>query len=134
MNSEKVSVNINDDRLAKIDLLVSEGFYANRSAFINEAVSKLLEENGDLIDKIISESNKTYSTHSWFIGVQNLSKDYLEDYLNHGVRFSISGFGVLFVDSDVTADLLKATVTRISGKIRVRGSEEVLEYIKTINK
>ncbi len=134
MNSEKVSVNINDDKLVKIDLLVSEGFYSNRSAFINEAVSRLLEENGNLIDKIISESNKTYSTHSWFIGVQNLSREHLEDYLSHGVSFSISGFGVLFIDSDVTADLLKQTVTRISGKIKVKGSEEVLEYISTINK
>ena len=49
MNSEKVSVNINNDKLAKIDLLVSEGFYSNRSAFINDAVEALLEKKTELI-------------------------------------------------------------------------------------
>ena len=134
MNSEKVSVNINNDKLAKIDLLVSEGFYSNRSTFINEAVSQLLEDKGDLIDTIIAESNKVYSTNSWFIGAQNLSKEYLEDYRDHGVKFSLKGFGVLYIDSDVSPELLKDTVTYISDKILVRGSNEVLDYVKTIRK
>ena len=132
MNSEKVSVNINDDKLAKIDLLVSEGFYSNRSAFINEALTELLDKNANLIEKIVSESNKSYSTNTWFIGVQNLSRQHLEDYLKHEVKFSIKGFGVLYIDSDVSAELLEKTVSHISGKIKVHGSAEALEYIKTI--
>jgi len=38
MNYEKVSVNIDDKKLANIDLLVENGFYANRTDFINQAV------------------------------------------------------------------------------------------------
>ena len=134
MNNEKVSVNINDDKLAKIDLLVSEGFYSNRSAFINDAIADLLDKNGNLIEKIVTESNKSYSTNTWFIGAQNLSKSYLEDYLSHNVKFSIKGFGVLFIDHDVTVELLSNTVNHISEKIIVRGSEEILEYVNTIRK
>ena len=43
MKSEKVSVNINNDKLAAIDLLVEEELVANRSAFINEAIDLLIE-------------------------------------------------------------------------------------------
>ena len=134
MNSEKVSVNINDDKLARIDLLISEGFYSNRSAFINDAITDLLDRNGNLIEKILTESNKSYSTNTWFIGAQNLSKEYLEDYQAHNTKFSIKGFGVLFIDSDVSPELLSNTVTHISEKIIVRGSSEVLEYVKNIRK
>lgn len=132
MKSEKVSVNINDDKLAKIDMLVSEGFYNNRSHFINDAVNGLLAENEMIIDKIITESRKTYSSDTWFIGVQNLSARELQDYLDHDAKFSIKGFGILYIDNDVTLELLSKTVTYISDKIMVRCSNDLQEYIKTI--
>ena len=134
MKSEKVSVNINDDKLAKIDMLVSEGFYNNRSHFINDAVNGLLAENEMIIDKIITESRKTYSSDTWFIGVQNLSARELQDYLDHDAKFSIKGFGILYIDNDVTLELLSKTVTYISDKIMVRCSNALQEYIKTIRK
>ncbi len=134
MNSEKVSVNINDDKLAKIDMLVSEGFYSNRSAFINDAVSDLLAKNENLIDKIITESKRSYSSDTWFVGIQNLSRKELEDYLEHNAQFSIKGFGILYIDNDVDTELLNKTVTYISDKIIVRCSDNLQEYIKTIRK
>ena len=134
MNSEKVSVNINDDKLAKIDMLVSEGFYSNRSSFINDAVSELLAKNEDLIDKIITESKRTYNPDTWFIGIQNLSRKELQDYLDHDARFCIKGFGILYIDNDVDKELLSKTVTYISDKIIVRCSDDLQEYVKTIRK
>ena len=134
MKSEKVSVNINDDKLAKIDMLVSEGFYNNRSHFINDAVNGLLAENEMIIDKIITESRKTYSSDTWFIGVQNLSARELQDYLDHEAKFSMKGFGILYIDNDVTLELLSKTVTYISDKIMVRCNNDLQEYIKTIRK
>ena len=134
MKSEKVSVNINDDKLAKIDMLVSEGFYNNRSHFINDAVNGLLAENEMIIDKIITESRKTYSSDTWFIGVQNLSARELQDYLDHEAKFSIKGFGILYIDNDVTFELLSKTLTYISDKIMVRCNNDLQEYIKTIRK
>lgn len=134
MKNEKVSVNINDDKLAKIDMLVSEGFYNNRSHFINDALNGLLAENEMIIDKIITESRKTYSSDTWFIGVQNLSARELQDYLDHDAKFSIKGFGILYIDNDVTLELLSKTITYISDKIMVRCSNDLQEYIKTIRK
>ena len=134
MNSEKVSVNINNDKLAKIDMLVTEGFYSNRSAFINDAVNTLLQQNEGLIETIVSESNKPLSTGMWFIGTRNLTKDLLEEYLQHETTFSIRGFGILYIDNEVTSDLLSRTVTHISGKINIKGNAEVLRYAETIRK
>ena len=41
-NTEKVSVNINIGTLSQIDLLVDQGFFSNRSDFINQAVREYL--------------------------------------------------------------------------------------------
>ena len=134
MNSEKVSVNINNDKLAKIDLLVSEGFYSNRSAFINDAVEGLLEKKEGLIEKLINESNNIYGASMWFIGVQKLTKQHLMAYKQNNAKFMIKGFGVLYVDNDVDLLLFKDTVTEISNKIVVHANEEISNYIRVIRK
>ena len=134
MNSEKVSVNINNDKLAKIDLLVSEGFYSNRSAFINEAVETLLQEKNELIEKLISESNNIYGASMWFMGVQKLTKQHLQAYKQNNAKFAIKGFGVLYIDNDIDLDLFKDTVVSVSNKIIPHGSNEILNHIKTIRK
>ena len=41
--TEKVSVNINTATLSTIDLLVDNGYYSNRSDFINQAVGAELQ-------------------------------------------------------------------------------------------
>ncbi|MBO5967767.1 MAG: hypothetical protein J6S14_04635, partial [Clostridia bacterium] len=42
--NEKVSVNINSSTLSEIDLLVDNGYYSNRSDFINHALRLALKE------------------------------------------------------------------------------------------
>ena len=132
MSSEKVSVNINNDKLAKIDLLVSEGFYSNRSAFINEAVDSLLDQKSEIIDKIINESNNIYGAEMWFIGVQKLTKQHLMAYKQNNAKFVIKGFGALFIDNDISLELFKDTVRNVSDKILVHGNEDILNYIKSL--
>ena len=63
-----------------------------------------------------------------------ISKDLLEEYLKHETTFSIRGFGILYIDNEVTSDLLSRTVTHISGKINVKGNADVLKYVETIRK
>ena len=58
----------------------------------------------------------------------------LQDYLDHDARFSIKGFGILYIDNDVDKELLSKTVTYISDKIIVRCSDDLQEYVKTIRK
>ena len=43
--TEKVSVNINSSTLSGIDLLVDNGYYSNRSDFINQALREGLQKH-----------------------------------------------------------------------------------------
>ncbi|WP_322201866.1 hypothetical protein [Acutalibacter intestini] len=43
--TEKVSVHINSSTLAAIDMLVNNGYYSNRSDFINQALRETLQCN-----------------------------------------------------------------------------------------
>lgn len=58
MNNEKVSVNVSDEALARIDLLVEDGFYANRSEFINRAVETLLNKESRTVEKLLEIHSK----------------------------------------------------------------------------
>ena len=51
--SEKVSVNINTSTLSNIDILVDNGYYSNRSDFINQAVREGLQKHQATLDRII---------------------------------------------------------------------------------
>ena len=51
--SEKVSVNINSSTLSNIDLLVDNGYYSNRSDFINHALRVALQQQQSTLDRII---------------------------------------------------------------------------------
>ena len=62
MYSEKVSVNMNSATLASIDLLVDNGYYSNRSDFINQAVRESLRERQSIIDRIV-EKNESMATY-----------------------------------------------------------------------
>ena len=60
--SEKVSVNMNVSTLSNIDLLVDNGYYSNRSDFINQAVRESLREHRSDIDRIIEKNKAMAST------------------------------------------------------------------------
>ena len=57
--SEKVSVNMNSSTLSSIDLLVDNGYYSNRSDFINQAVRTALQQHQSTIDRIVDANKRT---------------------------------------------------------------------------
>ena len=50
---DKISVNMNPAVLSQIDLLVDNGYYSNRSDFINQAVREALGRQQTAIDRIV---------------------------------------------------------------------------------
>ena len=77
--NEKVSVNINSSTLSEIDLLVDNGYYSNRSDFINQAVRELLREERSVIDGIIERNAHPRNGETgWFIGVSGLTAKEVE--------------------------------------------------------
>lgn len=131
MTAEKVSVNMNDEVLSKVDLLVEDGFYANRSDFINRAVQQQLDRESATIDKLlVIHSKEKINENQWFIGIQTIGRAYLEEVKSQGLHLKIKGCGVLYFDKDVDAALIYNTVDMISSKIRLFADAEVREHYR----
>ena len=98
MNYEKVSVNIDDKKLAQIDMLVENDFYANRSDFINQAVSRQLDTEAGTISGILNQKSldsMIVTDNFWFIGIQSISRDYLTRVKELGAKINVKGFGIV---------------------------------------
>ena len=124
--SEKVSVNINTSTLSRIDLLVDNGYYSNRSDFINQAVRELLREERSVIDGIIERNAHPRNGETgWFIGVSGLTAKEVDAMYQAGERVKLQGYGVLTVDQDCDEEKLFATVESIKVKGKVVCSDSV---------
>ena len=124
--SEKVSVNINTSTLSQIDLLVDNGYYSNRSDFINQAVRELLREERSVIDGIIERNAHPRNGETgWFIGVSGLTAKEVEAMYQAGEKIKLLGYGVLTVDQGCDEEKLFATVESIRVKGKVHASERV---------
>src|SRR4051812_24094448 len=75
--SEKITINIGLVDLGHIDLLVDEGFYANRTDFIRTAIRRQLESQAAAVDDTVARRTLT-------LGAQHFSRRDLEDLRNAG--------------------------------------------------
>lgn len=104
--SDKVSVNINPATLASIDLLVENGYYSNRSDFINQALRSAIEKNQNTIDQIIEQHRtKHRDDGNWMIiGVGKVSMEDVMKWEKGDYKIRISVFGMLSIDDKVDTD------------------------------
>ena len=113
--SEKVSVNINSSTLSGIDLLVDNGYYSNRSDFINQAVRSALQQHQSTIDRIVERHmGARCADNGWFIGVSGYTARDIEKMYQAGEQVVVRGYGVFAVDSDCDREKLYAVVKSIS--------------------
>lgn len=119
--TEKVSVNINTSTLSSIDLLVDNGYYSNRSDFINQAVREGLQKHQAALDRIIDRhmEQKAENPCHWFVGVCALESYELEEAKACGQSLTYTGYGVLVIDESIDEDLLFSVVEKISVKGKV---------------
>ena len=119
--SEKVSVNINISTLSNIDVLVDNGYYSNRSDFINQALREHLQKHQSTLDRIIDRqmNTKIESPHRWFIGICSMGNEELEEAKEQGQKLTYTGYGVLTIDKDIDEALLFEVVQsmKIKGKV-----------------
>lgn len=128
--SEKVSVNINASTLSSIDLLVDNGYYSNRSDFINQALREGLQKHQSTIDRIIDKKTESNSegSNQWFVGVYSLDKQDIERALQKGREFEIKGYGVLVIENDVEEESMFKVVRNISVKGKVVCQKSIKEH------
>ena len=124
-NTEKVSVNINIGTLSQIDLLVDQGFFSNRSDFINQAVREYL--NGKQEQIRAEEENYDKYNFVWFIGLRGLTKSELELVKKQGHKKEIRGYGMLLIDESLD-DLVIETISSIQIRGKIKCSNRIREH------
>lgn len=104
--TEKITINIGLVDLGQIDLLVDEGFYANRTDFIRTAIRRQLESRAGAV-------TETVARRTLVLGTQHFSRLDLESLRDAGQTVEIRVLGLATVADDVDPDLALATIARV---------------------
>ena len=104
--SEKITINIGPVDLGQIDLLVDEGFYANRTDIIRTAIRRQLESRAGAVDDTVVRRALT-------LGTQHLSRTDLEQLRDAGQTIDLRVLGLATVADDVSVELALATIASV---------------------
>ena len=117
-DSEKITINMGAVDLGKVDLLVSEGVFSNRTDFIRTAIRNQL-------DKHEHEVRQSVTRNAYVMGLVLLNRQHLERAREKGQRMDLRVLGLLNVANDVPAELARETIERVSVRGMLRASEPV---------
>jgi Arc/MetJ-type ribon-helix-helix transcriptional regulator len=116
--TEKITINLGIVDLGQIDLLVREGFYANRTDFVRTAIRTQLASREAAV-------NQTLSRRTMVLGTQHYSRRELEEVRAAGQTVQIRVLGLATIADDVPADLALATIDSVEVLGAFRASPEV---------
>ncbi|CAN7683319.1 CopG family transcriptional regulator [Pseudorhodoferax sp. LjRoot39] len=105
--SEKLTINLGYVDLGQIDLLVAEGFYANRSDFIRTAIRNHLATHGDALRQVVARKMLV-------LGLQQFSAADLTRVRAAGEKLQIRVLGLASIAPDVPAELAAETIESIT--------------------
>jgi Arc/MetJ-type ribon-helix-helix transcriptional regulator len=115
-NSEKLTINISVVDLGKIDYLVDQGYYANRTDFLRTAIKGLLRSHEDWL-------NREFMTKTLDIGIVRLCSEDIKGKEHQDYTV----LGMLIIDESVTLDDLKKAFRRIRVFGKVKCSSAIKE-------
>ena len=104
--SEKITVNVGLVDLGQIDLLVAEGFYANRTDFIRTAIRRQLETRSGALDESVARRTLT-------LGTRHLTRHELEELHSAGQTLDLRVLGLASIADDVSPELALATIASV---------------------
>lgn len=105
--SEKLTLNLGYVDLGQIDLLVTEGFYANRSDFIRTAIRNHLTSHGEALRQVVARKMLV-------LGLQHFSADDLRRAQAAGEKLQIRVLGLATIAADVPPELAAQTIDSIT--------------------
>ncbi|MDQ6851036.1 MAG: CopG family transcriptional regulator [Actinomycetota bacterium] len=116
--TEKITINLGLVDLGQIDLLVTEGFYANRTDFIRTAIRRQLEFRSGAVDDTIARRTLT-------LGAQHYSRRDLEKLRAAGRTVELRVLGLATISDDVSPELALATIVSVEVLGAFRASRAV---------
>ena len=117
--NEKITINLGFVDLGRIDLLVQEGFYSNRSDLIRTAIRNQLDTHGEVVSRSLER-------HTMELGLRDYTVADLEALRDAGEVLHVKVVGLARIDPDVTPDLARQTI----GSITVLGALQASAEIK----
>jgi Arc/MetJ-type ribon-helix-helix transcriptional regulator len=120
VDSEKLTLNLGYVDLGKIDLLVRDGFYSNRSDFIRTAIRNQLALQGADIDRSVTRNTLD-------LGLREFTRAELEKHLERREKLTIQVVGLARIAPDVSPELAAATI----GSITVLGALQASSAVKS---
>jgi Arc/MetJ-type ribon-helix-helix transcriptional regulator len=118
-DTEKITINLGYVDLGRIDLLVQEQFYSNRSDFIRTAIRNQLASHADAVSQSIDR-------HTLELGLRDFSRADLEEVKAEGHKLHIKVVGLARIAGDVTPELALATI----GSMTVLGALQASPAVK----
>jgi Arc/MetJ-type ribon-helix-helix transcriptional regulator len=115
--TEKITINVGLVDLGEIDLLVDEGFFANRTDFIRAAIRRQLAAREDAVQRTVVRRALT-------LGSEHLTRSDLEALRDAGETMELRVLGLATIADDVTPELALQTIASVEvlGAFRAPGA------------
>ena len=104
---EKITINVGHVDLGQIDLLVSEGFFGNRSDFIRTAIRNQLSVHADPVRQLVTRK-------ALVLGLQTFTAVDLQAAQAAGQQLDIRVLGLATITTDVSPELARATIASLT--------------------
>jgi Arc/MetJ-type ribon-helix-helix transcriptional regulator len=103
---EKITINLGYVDLGQIDLLVQEGFYANRTDLIRTAIRNQLIAHAEVVKQVVARKTLV-------LGIQHFTADDLRAVQASGEALQIRVLGLATIALDVTPELALAAIDSV---------------------
>ena len=104
--SEKLTINLGLVDLGQIELLVQEGFYANRTDFIRTAIRNQIERHADTVRQVVARKSVD-------LGVRQITRAEQIAAEAAGQMLDIRVLGLAVVAPDIPVDLARRTIATL---------------------
>ena len=106
-SDEKITINLGYVDLGQIDLLVQEGFYANRTDLIRTAIRNQLGAHAEVVKQAVARKTLV-------LGIQHFSAEDLRAVQASGEALQIRVLGLATIALDVTPELALAAIDSVT--------------------
>lgn len=120
--TEKITINVGPVDLGRIELLVEQGLYSNRTDLIRTAIRNQIERHDAVIQEI--SVRQSYS-----LGVLIYNHKDLEELKKEGKKLSIHVVGMLTLANTITPELALETIESISIRGKLIAPKAVREAL-----
>jgi Arc/MetJ-type ribon-helix-helix transcriptional regulator len=118
-DTEKITINLGFVDLGRIDLLVQEGFYSNRTDFIRTAIRNQLDGHAEITKQSVARNNVE-------LGLRHFTRADLEQAQAAGRKLDIRVLGLASIADDVSPELARTAI----GSLQVLGALHASPAVK----